>query len=93
MAKVKSPPAFLEHMKTALVEKLKAGGIDAEVDTEHVPRTKLHRVLVVAPQFKSMPHYERQDLVWRIAEQTLSPDEQLLVSMILTLTPDECEGK
>jgi len=48
---------------------------------------------VIAKKFKSMRPSERQDLVWRIADQVLVPDEQLLVSMILTLTPDELAGK
>ena len=92
MAKVKNPPAFLDRLRVALVTGLKASGIQAEVDSESVPTTKLHRVMVLAPKFKALKHSERQNLVWRIAEQTLAPDEQLKISMILTLTPDEAKG-
>jgi hypothetical protein len=86
-------PAFLGRLKTALVDGLKVGGIAADVDSEPVPTTRLHRVMVLAPKFKALKHTERQNLVWRIAEQTLGPEEQLKISMILTLTPDEAAGK
>lgn len=92
MAK-QDPPAFLRRLTKALVEDLKAGGIVAEVASEPVRTTKLHRVMVLAAKFKALKHSERQNLVWRIAEQALSPDEQLKISMILTLTPDEAQGK
>jgi len=67
MPKVKSAPAFLERLETALVEGLKTSGIAAEVDSEPVPTTKLHRVMVLAPKFRALKHTERQNLVWRIA--------------------------
>ena len=56
-------------------------------------RAASYRVTVVAPQFKALKHSERQSLVWRIAERVLSPNEQLRISMILTLTRDEAAGK
>ena len=93
MTKVKNPPAFLGRLNAALIKGLGAAGIAAKVDTEPVPTTKLHRVMVLAPKFKVLKHTERQNLVWRIAEQTLSRDEQLKISMILTLTPAETEGR
>ncbi|MBN1344079.1 MAG: hypothetical protein JXQ73_15445 [Phycisphaerae bacterium] len=93
MAKVKKAPAFLTQLKSALVDALQANGIQAKVDAEPVPTTRLYRVIVVAPRFEAMTHSERQSLVWRIAERTLSPDDQLRISMILTLTRDEAQGK
>lgn len=92
MARVKKSPAFLARLMKALVQGLKASGITAKVDSEPVPSTKLHRVIVLAPKFKALKHTERQNLAWRIAEQTLSADEQLKISMILTLTPEEAGG-
>jgi hypothetical protein len=89
----RKPPAFVAQLEKALVDDLKAGGIQADVQTEPVPTTRLYRVTVTAPQFKAMKHSERQSLVWRIAEKTLSPDNQLRISMILTLTRDEAAGK
>lgn len=94
MANVKKRiPTFLTRLKKALIDDLAAQKIKAEVYTEPVPTTRLHRVTVVAPKFKALKHSERQGLVWRIAEQALSPDEQLRISMILTLTREEAEGK
>ncbi|HEY8668913.1 MAG TPA: hypothetical protein VIL86_19855 [Tepidisphaeraceae bacterium] len=93
MAKIKEAPHFLDRMKSALVEALKANGIPAEVRTEAVPTTRLYRVAVFARKFKALKHSERQSLVWRIVESALSPDEQLRISMILTLTPEEADSK
>lgn len=93
MPKVKNAPAFLTQLKKALVDDLEVSKIKAEVYTEPVPTTLLYRVTVVAPQFKALKHSERQSLVWRIAERALSPDDQLRISMILTLTRDEAAGK
>jgi hypothetical protein len=59
------------------------------VDYEPVAGTKLYRFVVLAPKFKSLRHSERQDLVWRIAQRLLPFDEQILISMILTMTPQE----
>lgn len=86
-------PKFLAVLKKALVDELGAKGIDAKVHTEPVPTTQLHRVMVLAPQFEAMRHSERQSLVWRIAERAISPDDQLAISMILTLTPEDVEGE
>ncbi len=58
-----------------------------------VPTTRLYRVAVLAPKFKELKHSERQNLVWRITERAISPDEQMRISMILTLTPDEMTGR
>jgi hypothetical protein len=93
MAKVKRPPPFLTRLEQALVDDLKANQIKADVDIEAVATTRLYRVTVVAPKFKALKHSERQSLVWRIAEKTLSPEEQLRISMILTLTREEAEGQ
>jgi hypothetical protein len=48
---------------------------------------------VFSPQFKDLGHSERQNLVWRIAEKELSQEDQMRISMILTLTEDEAKGK
>jgi hypothetical protein len=93
MVKVGNSKNVVRVLTKALTEGLKKVGIDAEVSHEPVPHTKLRRFSVIAKKFKSMRPSERQDLVWRMAGQVLDPDEQLLVSMILTLTPDELAGK
>jgi hypothetical protein len=94
MAKVKAPPfpVFVQRLRTALTDTLKDSGIKAEVWAEPVPTTRLYRVWVTAPKFKSLKHSERQSLVWRIAESALPPDEQMRISMIVTMTPQEAQG-
>lgn len=92
MAKLKNAPSFLGRLESALVDGLDANGIRAEVSAEPIRTTRLYRVAVLAPKFKVLKHSERQDLVWRIAERALSPDEMMRISMILTLTPDEVEA-
>ncbi|MCK4660355.1 MAG: hypothetical protein KAV82_12600 [Phycisphaerae bacterium] len=73
-----------------LSSKLKIAGIDpVTMDFEAIPQTNLYRFSVLAQSFEHVKHSERQDLVWRIASDVLGRDEQLCVSMILTLTPDE----
>ncbi|MCX7014633.1 MAG: hypothetical protein NTW86_19125 [Candidatus Sumerlaeota bacterium] len=86
-------PPFLANLKKSLIDVLKENGIVAEVDTEPVPTTRMHRVYVLAPRFKAMRHSERQELVWRIAEKTLPTEDQFRISMILTLTPEEAGVK
>ena len=86
-------PEFLDRLKTALIDALKAIGIKAQVNVEPIPTTRLYRVSVFAPKFKALKHSERQNLVWRITEKAVSPDEQMRISMILTLTPNEMNGK
>ncbi len=93
MATMKTRSEYLTRLKKSLVDDLKAANIQAKVSTEPVPTTLLHRVTVIAAKFKALKHSERQSLVWRIAERTLSEDEQLRISMILTLTRAEADGK
>jgi hypothetical protein len=92
MAKVKKNSEFLDRLRASLIRGLNAGGIPATVQFARIPTTHLYRVGVLAPKFKLLKHSERQDLVWRIVEQALSPDEMLQISMILTLTPSETRG-
>jgi len=86
-------PSFVERLETSLIEGLKQAGIEAEVEYERVPSTRLYRFIVLAKKFKPLPHNERQNLVWRIAEKSLADDEQFRVSMILTLTPEELKER
>ena len=94
MAQVKArrAPAFLDRLKDGLIDGLNQSGIEAQVDAESVPTTRLYRVAVLAPKFKKLKPSERQNLVWRIAERNISPDEQMRISMIVTLTPEEAAG-
>lgn len=93
MVGVKRPPSFLTQINNTLVEILRANGIRAKVEAQRIPGTKVFRLAVLSPQFKAMKHFERQDLVWRIAEKAVSQEDQMRISTILTLTPDEAKGK
>jgi hypothetical protein len=53
----------------------------------------LYRVLIVSNNFSHVRQGERQDLVWRIADKVLKPEEALRVSMIVTVTPAELKGE
>ena len=92
MANAKDRPVFLTRLTGALVDTLKASGIKAHLNTQRVPGTRLYRVRVISPQFKRMYHSERQSLVWRITERVISWDDQMRISMILTLTGEEAKG-
>ncbi len=91
MARMRTP-LHLKKLVTALQLGLREAGIRAEIETEPVQGTRLHRVYVVAPRFRSLRPSERQDLVWRIAQQVLTPEEQLRISMIMTVTRQELAG-
>ena len=96
MAKIKTQSrseTFEEKLNRILLQGLKQAGINAKIEIQPVRATRLHRVSVISRQFENLRPSERQDLVWRIVSQVFSPDEQLHISMILTLTPDELAGK
>lgn len=94
MAKVKAAPRSFE---SRLIESLRSGlravGIAAEVKVDPIKGTRLHRVHVTSPAFDKLRPSERQDLVWRIIGFTFPQDEQLRISMILTLSPRELSGR
>lgn len=93
MSEVATAAPFEVRLADVLHEDLRKAGIHAEVETERVPDLDLYRVLVTAPEFRSLWSSERQDLVWRIVDHHFSRDEQFRISSIYTLTPDELEGK
>jgi len=82
-------PPFVEKLTAALRSRLEKAGLNVDVSSEPVHFTKLYRFYVVSRNFKAMGQQERQKLVWHIVENVLSADEQLHVSMILTVTPDD----
>lgn len=94
MAKVETRPnAFKEQVCQALKEGLKTAGIrSAQVRSEPIPHTKMHRFFVFAKGFENLRPSERQDLVWRAVNREIPRDDQLRISMVLTMTPEEFEG-
>ena len=94
MAKVKTTKTLSpDRLRRALKQGLAVGGIRATARIEHVQGLRLHRVLVTAKEFDKLDPSERQNLVWRIIDQQFSQEEQLQIAMVLTLTPDELNGK
>jgi hypothetical protein len=88
-----SQKVLAERIAEALKSGLATAGITLEeIETEPIRGTKLIRVTLVAKGFERVNHTERQDIVWRILNRTLTPDEQLRVSMVVTLTPKELAG-
>jgi len=89
MAKTINVPQFVQTLEEALKEKLR----NAQVDVEKVGRTNRFRFLVVSDRFRRMHHPKRQNLVWDIVEKVLPPQEMLRISMIITMSPDEVNGR
>ncbi len=60
-------------------------GGDAEL--EPVNDRGRYRFAITSKQFESMTQMQRQDEVWKVADQTMSRDAILDVSMILAFAP------
>ena len=94
MAELKSVVKLSPNrLRRTLREGLAVSGIRATAKIEHVRGLNLYRVLVTAKGFDQLQPSERQDLVWRMIAQKFSDEEQLQISIVLTLTPDELSGK
>lgn len=93
MQGIKRPPRFLKQAERAIIDSLAIDGIRAEVDAQRIPFTKCYRLAVLSAQFKAMRFMERQDLLWRIVQKAISREEQMRISTIWAVTPDELEGK
>jgi len=78
-----------DRIKHALTEDLHKSGLEVDVVTEVVPDTRLTRVIIVSRTFQQLGPAERQDLIWRIMDNHFDSDEQLRISMVYTLSPDE----
>lgn len=50
--------------------------------------SKLH-IIIVSDYFKGISIQKRQDYVWKILDDNLTPDELLRISLCLTLTEKE----
>jgi hypothetical protein len=81
------------RLRNVLEDGLSKVGIRAEVETEPVRTTRLHRAMVISPHFEHLSHLERQEVVWNILRRSLSTEEQLCVSVVLAMTPGEVNGE
>jgi hypothetical protein len=82
-------PVFVMKLAAALQKDLEDLGLHSTVEVEPAGTTKLYRFFVFSDEFRDLRHTERQNLVWRIVDRTLSPEESRRVSMIMTLTNEE----
>jgi hypothetical protein len=89
---IAKPQEFDARIRRVLLDGLKTAGIKARIFIEPLQRTRLHRVTVISSEFGQLRPTERQDLIWRIINQEFSPEEQLQISMIVTLSPHELVG-
>jgi hypothetical protein len=95
MPKMKAKPrtSLATRVAAALKSGLKLAGFAVEqIETQPIRGTKLFRVTLVAKGFEKLWTTERQDLVWRILNQSFNREEQLQISMIITLSPGELAG-
>jgi hypothetical protein len=86
----KQSPVLRDRVVAVLKQGLKRAGFGVDaIETEPIKGTKLFRVTLIAKGFEKIWVTERQDLVWRILNRELTPDQQLRISMVLTLAPSE----
>ncbi len=65
------------------------GRFGGEVDVEPVNGAGRYRFAVVSPRFDGVPHLRRQDEAWEVVDATLSREETLDISLILTIAPSD----
>ena len=76
------------QVKRAIVEAFRAEFPTDTIDVSDGYGGFVH-VLVVSRRFDRMSPREKQDLMWRILERTLTKAEMKLVSLLLPLSPAE----
>jgi hypothetical protein len=93
MAKIKVQDKLPGRVASVLEKDLKAAGFSVEaIETEPIKRTKLFRVTLIAKGFEKIWVTERQDIVWRILQESFTKAERLRISMVVTLAPSEAVG-
>jgi hypothetical protein len=90
MAKIKVQDKLPGRVASVLEKDLKAAGFSVEaIETEPIKGTKLFRVTLIAKGFEKIWVTERQDIVWRILQESFTKAERLRISMVVTLAPSE----
>jgi stress-induced morphogen len=78
-------PPGLSKLRTQFKSKLKA----SKVSFERIPGLKRYRIGIVSPGFKGVSHLKRQDRIWKVVDENLTPAESMRISLILAFAPDE----
>ena len=73
----------VDHLKSRL-----ESSFSAEVDVESVGKGR-YRLAVVSPRFNRMSHLKRQDVVWKVVDESLNRNAVMGISLILTFSPRE----
>jgi stress-induced morphogen len=74
-----------------LVAELKSR-LGATVESEKLPGSTRYSFLVISDKFKKKSPARRQEMVWKIVDDSLSQDEAFKISIILPVEPSEVEG-
>ena len=92
MPKVKAIPMakLAERVAAVLKADLKSAGFPViAIETEPLKGTKVFRVTLIAKGFEKIWLTERQDIVWRILQESFTKEERFRISMVVTLAPTE----
>ena len=81
----KKVPQFLTKLRAAFRHTMPG----CEIETQRIRGTNRYRVGVVWPGFPKTNQLRRQERVWKLADEVLTDEELLRVSMIIALRPDE----
>jgi acid stress-induced BolA-like protein IbaG/YrbA len=76
-------PKYIERLEKALKTQL-AAEVEVEQSAPH-----RYRFAVVSKKFERMRPLKRQDLIWKIVDETLDREQVLAISMILAFAPKD----
>ena len=62
---------------------------DARISIDEAKPSKKLSGIVVWPGFDGLEQVDRQSRLWKVLRSKLSPEEQLKITAILTMTPAE----
>ena len=79
-------PHFVAPLEAALQSQLPGAAV-----THEQVRRERYRFIVVSEEFGRMDHPERQQLVWKIAEEVVPKADLWNVAMIITMAPAEVD--
>ena len=80
---------LIEKIKLVLQENLPGVAVD---ELEKSGRSGKIGGVLVWDAFRDLEQVERQEKVWSVLRASLSKDEQLSISLLITLTPDELKS-
>ncbi len=79
----------MESLKDKVEKLLRSAYPDSTVILEQPSPAAKIGGLLIAPQFEGIEQIDRQEQLWSKLRGALSPTEQMKITAILTLTPDE----